>query len=181
MEKYELLYILPAKHTEEEFKVLSEKIKGLVVEHGGEVTEEHHMGRRNLAYPINHVRYGNYFLIIFNAEQEIVRKLNDTFRLMSEVLRHLIVRRDPHIIGVPKLREEEQIVRKERTDRESAPRHRPTSETRPGPVGAEPNRPKDREGAAEGAAESADGEEEPKVTMEDLDERLDKILKDDLL
>ncbi|MBN1585769.1 30S ribosomal protein S6 [Candidatus Uhrbacteria bacterium] len=171
MEKYELMYILPAKHTEEELKVLSDKIRGIVTDLGGEVAEEHNMGKRKLAYPIKHVRYGHYYLLIANMEQGAVAKLNSTLRLTTELLRHLIIRRDPHIIGVPKLREEEQIVRKDRTERDRGPRRR-----------TGPERSADPSDAGTGAvSESPERKVEKKVDTDELDERLEKILKDDVL
>ena len=167
MEKYELLYILPAQHTEVELKALSEKIRGIVSDHGGEVTEDHYMGRRKLAYPINHVRQGQYYLAIFNADKAIIQKLNSTLRLTSELLRHLIIRRDPSIVGVPKLREEEQIVRK---DRDGQPERRPGGqEDRPhSDRPSEPARQQPAEAKTEG------------VAIEELDKRLDRILKEDI-
>jgi len=183
MEKYEILYILPAKHTEDELKSESEKIKGTLVSNGGEVVEEHYMGRRKLAYPIKHVRYGHYYLIIFKAEQDVVEKMNSTLLLMSELLRHLIIKRDPYIIGVPALREEEQIVMKEKADRDRKPRRRPATERKPASVAVKDGDSDKKEEVKEEVVEEKkeQTEEEKKVTMKDLDEKLDKILKDDII
>ena len=132
MEKYEILYILPAKHTEEELETLSKKVKEIVVSQGGEIAEEHNMGKRKLAYPINHVRYGHYYLLIFSAEQDVIDKLDATMRLTSELLRHMIIKRDPYIVGVPKLQEEYTIVRKDRSgDKDRGPRRRPIPASKP--------------------------------------------------
>ena len=176
MEKYEILYILPAKHTEEELRALSNNIKEVVVSHGGEVNEEHHMGKRKLAYPISHVRHGHYYLIIFSAEQEIIDKLNATLLLMTELLRHLIIKRDPYIMGVPKLQEEYSIVRKDR-ERDHVPHRRPTSERKSELKTVGKDEKKDEK---PGNGPSAD-EKRDKITIEDLDKKLDKILTDDIL
>ena len=176
MEKYEILYILPAKHTEEELKALSNKIKEIVVSHGGEVNEEHHMGKRKLAYPISHVRYGHYYLIIFSAEQEAIDKLNATLLLTTELLRHLIVKRDPYIVGVPKLQEEYTIVRKDR-ERDRGPRRRLAPERKSELKAVGKDEKKDEKSGDKSSTE----EKRDKITIEDLDKKLDKILTDDIL
>ena len=177
MEKYELMYILPSKYTEEELTQQSAKIRDIVVNAGGQVAEEHSMGKRKLAYPIKHVRYGHYYLTIFTADEASVAKLNTTLRMTSDLLRHLIVIRDPFLVGVPKLREEESIVMK-RERKEAVPRRRPLQQERL-------SRPRPAEGKAtdsqaddtgKGGADAKD-----KMTIEDLDRKLDKILTDEIL
>lgn len=168
MEKYELLYILPAKFTEEELKPLAEKIKAIVENHGGEVTEEHYMGKRKLAYPIKHIRVGHYYLIIFNADTPVIAKINATLRLTADLLRHLIVKRDPYIQGVPKLAEEMHIVQRERGDR-GKDRRRGPSDRQAKPAPAESDKPAQKPAAKEA------------ITIDDLDKKLDKILTDDIL
>ena len=58
MEKFEFLYILPAKFTEAEVGGLKDKIAGIITSAGGKATETRDLGKRRLAYPINHVRHG---------------------------------------------------------------------------------------------------------------------------
>jgi small subunit ribosomal protein S6 len=177
MEKYELLYVLPAKFTEEELSGLAEKVKGIVESHGGTNAEETYMGKRKLAYPIQHHRYGHYYLIIFEAEKAAIAKLNGTLRLTTDLLRHLIVVRDPYIQGVPKLAEEMVIVRRdERKDRDRGPRRRgPAPSQAPLQSASQPE-------AAEGEATEGEAKKAAdKVSMDDLDKKLDKILTDDVL
>ena len=55
MQKYELLYIVPAKYTEDELKKLTGKVGEIVAKTGGAVTETIVLGKRKLADPIQHV------------------------------------------------------------------------------------------------------------------------------
>lgn len=166
MEKYELLYILPAKFTEEELKPMADKIKAVVESQGGEVAEEHYMGKRKLAFPINHIRVGHYYLIIFNAETPVIAKINSTLRLTTDLLRHLIVKRDPYIQGVPKLAEEMHIIQRDRGERGKERRRGPSDR---------PGKPAEGEKLIQKpAAKEA-------ITIDDLDKKLDKILTDDIL
>jgi len=153
MEKYELLFIIPAKFTETELGEQADKIKAIVTAAGASVTETHDLGRRKLAYPIKNVRTGNYFLSYFDAEQGAVAKLNEMLRLSSDVLRHLIVVRDEKITKVPSFAEEEM-----RRERQEAPTRAPQPVPQQAPLA-----PKE------------------KITMEELDKKLDEILTDDIL
>ena len=113
MEKYELLYIIPAKYTEPEIDALMEKVKGVVSAAGGNVSEMHNLGKRKLAYPISHVRHGNYILVYFEAETDHVTKLNDILRLSTDFLRHLIVIRNPYLTKIPSILEVADASRRE--------------------------------------------------------------------
>jgi small subunit ribosomal protein S6 len=156
MQKYELLTILPAKYTESELEAMADKIKGQVTAAGGNVSEVHNLGKRRLAYPIGNVRTGSYVLFFFEAEGAVLGKLNDTLRLSTDLLRHLIVERGPHITKLPAFTEEE--ARRER---------RPYEETRrqPTPVSAPIQQAPSKE----------------KISMEELDKKLDQILTEDIL
>lgn len=154
MERYELLYIIPAKYTEAEITQLMERVKGIVVSAGANVSEMHDLGKRKLAYPIQHVRHGNYVLTYFEAETAVVAKLNEILRLSAEILRHMIVARDPYLTNIPSLVEIEQ-----RAEGDEAPRPRPMAP----PVQQAPVAVKDP------------------LTMEELDKKLDEILTEEVL
>lgn len=155
MERYELLYIIPAKYTEAEIAQLMERVKGIVVSAGANVSEMHDLGKRKLAYPIQHVRHGNYVLVYFEADAATVAKLNETLRLSTEVLRHMIVTRDPYLTNIPSLVEVEQ-----RSD---------SDEPRPRTMAAAP------------VMQQAPVAKQDPLTMEELDKKLDEILTEEVL
>jgi len=156
MQKYELLFIVPAKFTETELSGEADKIKAVVTAAGASVAESHDLGRRKLAYPIKNVRNGNYFLFFIESEQAAIAKLNEMLRLSTDILRHLITVRDPKITKIPSFAEEE--MRRER--QEAAP-----------PV--RPQQPPPQQAPLMPAKE--------KLSMEELDKKLDEILTDDIL
>jgi small subunit ribosomal protein S6 len=156
MEKYELLYIIAAKYTDSEIEALMEKIKGLVTSAGGSVTEMHNLGRRKLAYPINHVRNGNYVLVYFSAETSVLAKLNETLRLSADVLRHILVTKSQYLTKIPSFAELTEI----RRDDDETPRPRQMAPIQ-API------------VVKAAAAP--------VSMEDLDKKLDQILTEEVL
>jgi small subunit ribosomal protein S6 len=156
MEKYELLYIIPAKYTDAEIASLMEKVKGMVTTAGGNVSEMHNLGKRKLAYPINHVRHGNYILNYFEAEPEMLAKLNDTLRLSTDVVRHLVTARDKYLTNIPSLAEVEAPIGREEGER---PRPMAPPVQKPIPAAAV---------------------KDP-MSMEELDKKLDEILTEEVL
>ena len=155
MENYELLYIVPAKYTDAELDSLMEKVKGMVATAGGNVTEMHSLGKRKLAYAIGQVRNGNYVLNYFQAEPASLAKLNDTLRLSTDIVRHLVVVRDKYLVKIPSLVEVEASrgEDEERTRAVAAPIVRVQA----------PVVPKDP------------------MSMEELDKKLDEILTEEVL
>jgi small subunit ribosomal protein S6 len=162
MEKYELLYILPAKYTEAEAKVLTDKIGGIVTAAGGTVTGTHDLGKRKLAYPIKHARNGQYILTFFESETPVIAKLNETFRLSTDILRHLILLRDPLITKIPNLSEDAEAAQIARL-RHHGEQEKPTPVVEKAPI-----RP------------PAPAKEVP-ITMAEIDKKLDEILTEEVL
>ena len=154
MGKYELLYIIPAKYTDAEIGSLVEKISGIVSGTGATVSATHNLGKRKLAYPIDHVRHGNYVLSYIEADAAAVNKLNDILRLSVDILRHLIVVRDPALVNIPSLVEIE-----ERRNEEGEIMRRPAA-----PV---------QQKVAVAAAKDP-------MSMAELDKKLDEILTEEV-
>ncbi len=90
---YEMLYIISNKYTEEETKTIANKIKKIIEKEEGKITYEEEWGKRKLAYPIKHFNYGYYNLVEFDLDTSKINDLNNTMRIMKEILRHVIVKR----------------------------------------------------------------------------------------
>lgn len=157
MQKYELLYIVPAKYTEEELKGFSEKVGAIVSQTGVHILETTVLGKRKLAYPIRHLKYGHYVLVDLEAEEDVIGNLNRTLRLTTELLRHLIIVKDPSLTKIPDFADSGEIVKAEREDSDRRDRRRA------------PRKP------ASAPAQKKD------VNMADLDKKLDEILTEEVL
>lgn len=155
MTQYELLYIIPAKHTEDEIKAIVAKIDGISKALGANVTATHDLGKRKLAYPIQHVRTGHYVLVHYDAETAVTPKLNETLRLSTDILRHLIIKRDKHLTKIPSFAEEE--ARRERDEEQS--QYREPAHAVPAPRPAAPAQA---------------------MSMEELDKKIDDILTEEV-
>lgn len=92
---YELGFILKPEVNEEQTRTIMERLEQIVTTHGGQVMRINPVGRRRLAYPIQHHRDGSYVFIDMILTPETVSELDRTLKVSEEVLRHLIIKRDP--------------------------------------------------------------------------------------
>ncbi|GAC1567850.1 MAG: hypothetical protein NVS3B14_15150 [Ktedonobacteraceae bacterium] len=92
---YELGFILNPEVSEEQSGSILERIQQIVTNHDGQVVRINQWGRRRLAYPIEHQRDGFYVFFDMILTPETVSELDRTLKVTEEVLRHIIIRRDP--------------------------------------------------------------------------------------
>ena len=72
---------------------LVEKIKSYITRFGGTVDEAiEEWGKRRFAYEISHMNEGYYYFIKFDGKNSTPRELEDSVRIMENVVRFLIVK-----------------------------------------------------------------------------------------
>jgi small subunit ribosomal protein S6 len=91
VQKYELIFILKADQPEGGMLSRVDRVKAILAEHGGEITQENHWGVRRLAYEINYETRGDYMFLKFNSKGTANAELDRFLRLDDQVLRHIIV------------------------------------------------------------------------------------------
>ncbi|HEY9573954.1 MAG TPA: 30S ribosomal protein S6 [Lachnospiraceae bacterium] len=94
MNKYELALVVNAKIEEEERTAVVEKAKEYVARYGGQISEVEEWGKKRLAYEIQKMREGFYYFIQFEAEATAPAEIENHVRIMDNVLRYLVVRKD---------------------------------------------------------------------------------------
>src|SRR3989338_10964341 len=95
MNHYEMLYLVGGNYTEEELKPIRDSALAMIKKANGTVSFDENFGKKKLAYPIKHNHQGYYVIAEFSAEPEELKELDRQFRLSNEILRHIIVTRDP--------------------------------------------------------------------------------------
>ena len=83
-EKYEVMYIISPKLSEEETAAVVEKFKGLV-EANGTLEELEEMGKRKLAYEIDYLTEGYYVLMKFTSGPEFPAELDRILCRVKEI------------------------------------------------------------------------------------------------
>ncbi len=94
MNKYELALIVNAKIEDDARAAVVEKAKDYITRFGGTVTEVEDWGKKKLAYEIQKMSEGFYYFIKFDAEAGVPGELEQSVRIMDNVLRFLCVRQD---------------------------------------------------------------------------------------
>ncbi len=94
MNHYETVFILTPVLSEPQMKEAVEKFKKVLTDNGSAIVNEENWGLRKLAYPIQKKSTGFYTLIEFDAEPNVIAKLETAFRRDEKVLRFLTFRLD---------------------------------------------------------------------------------------
>lgn len=101
---YELGFILNPEVSEEQTGAILSRISQIVTNYDGQIVRVNQWGRRRMAYPIEHHRDGFYVFMDMILTPETVFELDRSLKVSEEVLRHMVIRRDPR--SVQKEREE---------------------------------------------------------------------------
>lgn len=151
---YELLYIVANKFTEDELKPIMEKVEKFITDHEGEITYKEEWGNKKMAYAISDFSFGYYNLVEFDVETVNLYEIDRALRLSNDVLRHQIV--------VKRKRSEEEIQKQKEEEKERMKKEKEKikEETK------KESKPKEEKRKTSKA----------KVDLNDLDEKLDKIL-----
>ncbi|MFA4818742.1 MAG: 30S ribosomal protein S6 [Patescibacteria group bacterium] len=163
MKHYELMYIIPAKVGVNDEAAIQEKIRAMLLENKAEITMEEDLGKRKLAYAINHLRHGTHVVIEFDLEPTNLARITNWLRLSSEILRSQILSKQK--------KTPEQIAR-EKAFQEKLGRLQAKNEADELAASA-PQRPK--------TTTKTVRVEKTKVELDELDKRLEEILKKEIV
>ena len=94
MNKYELALVVSAKLDNDARAAVVERAKGYISRHDGVVGEVEEWGKRKLAYEIQKRTEAYYYFIQFEGESDCPNELEKRMRIMDNVLRYLVVRKD---------------------------------------------------------------------------------------
>lgn len=94
MSKYEVLYVISPKLSEEEREGVIAKFKGYVEQNGGTVSGIDKWGVRTLAYPIKFQKEGFYVLMNFESPKETSISMSKLMLITDSILRNIIVCKD---------------------------------------------------------------------------------------
>lgn len=156
-EHYEICYIISSTFTQEETTPIVSKVEDLLKQHQAQITKKEDMGKLKFAYPIKHQSHGYYQVVEFDLPKKELKSLQESLLLANELLRFLITKK------------------KMKTDKELA-QEKAFQEKLARKKGAEIEKIK---------AEKEESKEKPKkskadkVSLEDLDKKLDEILDTD--
>lgn len=98
MNQYELMLIAPAGWEPDAYQALRTKVEGWISEGKGELVDYKDLGERELAYEIKHAKRAYYMLWWLDGPPEIPEELKSRFAIDEDIVRHLMIKRDPPAI-----------------------------------------------------------------------------------
>jgi len=94
MRHYEIVFLVHPDQSEQ-VPAMIERYKSLIEANGtGKIHRLEDWGRRQLAYPIQHLAKAHYVLMNIECGPEVLNELESGFRFNDAVLRHLIMKRE---------------------------------------------------------------------------------------
>ena len=94
MRHYEIVFLVHPDQSEQ-VPAMIERYKTLIEGSGsGKIHRLEDWGRRQLAYPIQHLAKAHYVLMNIECGAEVLNELESGFRFNDAVLRHLIMKRE---------------------------------------------------------------------------------------
>ncbi|MEX0966580.1 MAG: 30S ribosomal protein S6 [Bacteroidia bacterium] len=94
--RYESIFITTPLLTEDQTKEVVDKFKDLLNSHESKIVNEENWGLRKLAYPIKKKSTGFYHLLEFEANPELIAKLEVEYKRDERILRFLTVKLDKY-------------------------------------------------------------------------------------
>lgn len=91
--KYETIFIINPELGEENIKILVEKFRNLL-ETSAQFEGIDEWGKRRLAYLINDLGEGYYYLANFSAESSFPAELERIFKITDGIIKYIIIKKD---------------------------------------------------------------------------------------
>ena len=90
--KYETVFIAKPELTEEAAKAVLEKFTGIITSNNGVIDNVSEWGKKKLAYPIEDLTEGYYYVVNFTSGAELPAELDRIFNITDDILRSLIIK-----------------------------------------------------------------------------------------
>ena len=95
--EYESIMILKPGISKNDLDLIISNIENKIKEYG-EITKQEDLGIKKLAYEVRKNKEGRYYIFQFkmneNKNQEGIRELERLYRILDEVIKFIIVRKD---------------------------------------------------------------------------------------
>ncbi|HKV09908.1 MAG TPA: 30S ribosomal protein S6 [Thermoanaerobaculia bacterium] len=96
MRTYELMFVADPRVSDEDVVTMANEYRNMITASGAQITSEENWGRRKLAYPIEKLTEGKYFLFFISSEngKTSLPEVEHRMRQNDKILRYLTVRTD---------------------------------------------------------------------------------------
>lgn len=143
---YELTYIIATTIPETEHAEIKKQVESILEKNEAVITDQQDLGKKKFTYAIDKIRHGFYLAVEFDILPDKIEKINEELKLNNQVLRSLLV------------------IKKQLTPEEKAKQIR-----------LKEVKDKAKKEAVTAKVEEKVIKKTTKVSLEDLDEKLDQI------
>jgi small subunit ribosomal protein S6 len=91
---YEVIFIVDPTAADDEVMRLSEGVQKIITGQGGTILKTEMMGKRQLAYEINHRKDGTYVLLEVEGSGGEIAEVERRMRVNDQILRYMTIRVD---------------------------------------------------------------------------------------
>ncbi len=93
MNQYEMVVVLKPNLEDEGRTAVLDRLKE-AIETNGNVGEIDDWGTRRLAYEINYIKEGYYYVLNYEADPTVVAEVERRARIMDQVIRYLTIKKE---------------------------------------------------------------------------------------
>ncbi|QQK08012.1 30S ribosomal protein S6 [Miniphocaeibacter halophilus] len=93
MRKYEGVLVFKPDLEDEARNQAFDRIKE-TIESNGKISEISDWGKRKLAYEIDYIKEGYYYIVDFEANPELITEIERRSRISDAIIRYMFVRKD---------------------------------------------------------------------------------------
>ena len=93
MNNYEAVLIFKTELADADRNALLDRFKGHI-EENGEVVSVDDWGKRRLAYEIDDLKEGYYYIVDFKSQPDHIKEFERRLRLSDFVLRYMVIRKE---------------------------------------------------------------------------------------
>ena len=94
MKTYEIMFIVKTTIGEDEVKSTAKKFQDVLTNDGAKIVDFNEMGQRELAYEINDLKTGFYFVITCEASDKAVKEFDRLALIDNNIIRHMIINKE---------------------------------------------------------------------------------------
>ena len=171
---YELTTIIDSNTTDDQHPGIIEEIKKTITKNKGEINSEENLGRKKLNYAIKKALKGVFITIEFDLNSADFKNIEKELKLNKNILRYLIIKKPKNVKKIEMNKKPSSFLEQKKekvTEEKTTPKKEIIPE-------------KKEESKAKFKTEeqpSSKNFEREKTNLDELDEKLDKILNDEII
>ncbi len=93
MNNYEMVVVFKPNLEEETRKQALERLYD-AINSNGKVGEVDDWGQRKLAYEINYIKEGHYYIVNFESDPSIVKEVERRSQIQDSIIRYMVIRKE---------------------------------------------------------------------------------------